>query len=126
MFGLSIANDKFIFEKSSKQVSERTKFQPSPLTGKNVSNYFCSNSFEKGSEKKEEVIILLLWKNQFLKFSQFCEWWQHDERKGFNELILYFVSDMFFFKKWAIPGLFFLYFHLFNTQLTVNKCSIYK
>ena len=31
-----------------------------------------------------------------------------------------------FFKKWAIPGLFFLYFRLFNTQLTVNKCSIYK
>ena len=28
------------------------------------------------------------------------------------------------FKKWAIPGLFFLYFRLFNTQLTVNKCSI--
>ena len=26
-------------------------------------------------------------------------------------------------KKWAIPGLFF-YFRLFNTQLTVNKCSI--
>ena len=32
----------------------------------------------------------------------------------------------FFKKKWAIPGLFFLYFCLFNTQLTVNKCSIYK
>ena len=31
----------------------------------------------------------------------------------------------FFLKKWAIPGLFFLYFRLFNTQLTVNKCSIY-
>ena len=29
-----------------------------------------------------------------------------------------------FFKKWAIPGLFFLYFRLFNTQLTVYKCSI--
>ena len=29
------------------------------------------------------------------------------------------------FFKWAIPGLFFLYFHLFNTQLTVTKCSIY-
>ena len=28
------------------------------------------------------------------------------------------------FKKWAIPGLFFLYFRLFSTQLTVNKCSI--
>ena len=33
---------------------------------------------------------------------------------------------IFFFKKWAIPGLFFLYFRLFNAQLTVNKCSIYK
>ena len=32
---------------------------------------------------------------------------------------------MFFLKKWAKPGLFFLYFRLFNTQLTVNKCSIY-
>ena len=31
-----------------------------------------------------------------------------------------------FLKKWAIPGLFFLYFRLFNTQLTANKCSIYK
>ena len=31
-----------------------------------------------------------------------------------------------FLKKWAIPGLFFLYFRLFNTQLIVNKCSIYK
>ena len=29
-------------------------------------------------------------------------------------------------KKWAIPGLYFLYFCRFNTQLTVNKCSIYK
>ena len=32
----------------------------------------------------------------------------------------------FLFFKWAIPGLFFLYFCLFNTQLTANKCSIYK
>ena len=30
----------------------------------------------------------------------------------------------FFFKKWAIPGLFFFYFRLFNTQLTVYKCSM--
>ena len=29
-----------------------------------------------------------------------------------------------FLKKWAIPGLFFLYFRLFNKQLTVNKCSL--
>ena len=30
-----------------------------------------------------------------------------------------------FFKKWAIPGLFFFYFCLFNTtQLTVNKCAV--
>ena len=35
----------------------------------------------------------------------------------------YFIKS-FFFKKWAIPGLFFLYCCLFNTQLTVNKCSI--
>ena len=28
------------------------------------------------------------------------------------------------FFKWAIPGLFFLYFRLFNTQLTVYNCSI--
>ena len=33
-----------------------------------------------------------------------------------------FIGAYFF--KWAIPGLFFLYFRLFNTQLTVNKCSI--
>ena len=26
-----------------------------------------------------------------------------------------------FFLKWAIPGLFTLFFRLFNTQLTVNK-----
>ena len=25
---------------------------------------------------------------------------------------------------WAIPVLFFLYFRLFNIQLTVNRCSI--
>ena len=31
---------------------------------------------------------------------------------------------LLFFKKWAILGLFFFYFHLFNTQLTVYKCSI--
>ena len=31
---------------------------------------------------------------------------------------------MCFFTKWAIPGLFFLYFRLFNTQLTVYNCSI--
>ena len=30
------------------------------------------------------------------------------------------------YKNWAIPGLFFLYFLLFNTQLTVNNSSIYK
>ena len=29
-----------------------------------------------------------------------------------------------FLKKWAVHGLFFFYFRLFNTQLTVNKCSI--
>ena len=29
----------------------------------------------------------------------------------------------FFFKKWAIPGLFFFIF-VFSLQLTVNKCSI--
>ena len=35
------------------------------------------------------------------------------------------MYGMFFFKKWAIPGLFFsLYFRLFNTQFTLNKCSI--
>ena len=36
------------------------------------------------------------------------------------------VDASFFLKKWAIPGLFFFYFHLFNTiQLTINKkCSI--
>ena len=31
---------------------------------------------------------------------------------------------MYFFKKWAIPGLFFFIFRLFNTHLIVNKCSI--
>ena len=31
-----------------------------------------------------------------------------------------------YLKKWAIPGLFFLYVRLFQFQLTVNKCSIYK
>ena len=30
-----------------------------------------------------------------------------------------------YFFKWAISGLFFLYFRLFNTQLTVNKYSIF-
>ena len=25
------------------------------------------------------------------------------------------IVNLFFFKKWAIPGLFFIYFHLFNT-----------
>ena len=32
----------------------------------------------------------------------------------------------FYYKKWAIPGLFFFYFRLFSTiQLTVNnKCSV--
>ena len=39
--------------------------------------------------------------------------------------IIFFLFFLYFFK-WAIPGLFFLYFRLFNTQLTVNKCSIYK
>ena len=34
------------------------------------------------------------------------------------------VKIAFFKKIWAIPGLFFLYFRLFNTQLTVNKRSI--
>ena len=33
-------------------------------------------------------------------------------------------NPFYFFKKWAIPGLFFFYFRLFNTQLTVYKCSI--
>ena len=32
-----------------------------------------------------------------------------------------FPQEFLIFKKWAIPGLFFLYFRLFNTQLTVNK-----
>ena len=47
-----------------------------------------------------------------------------------NEVILVGSNDIrptgfiSFFQKWAIPGLFFLYFRLFNTQLTVNKCSI--
>ena len=31
-----------------------------------------------------------------------------------------------FLKKWAIPGLFFLYFRLFNSQFTVNKCPLYQ
>ena len=34
------------------------------------------------------------------------------------------VVLLFFFFKWAIHGLFLLYFRLFNTQLTGNKCSI--
>ena len=34
----------------------------------------------------------------------------------------YFQSG--FFKKWAIPGLFFFIFRLFYNQLTVSKCSI--
>ena len=36
----------------------------------------------------------------------------------------YFLANLYFFKKWTIPSLFFFYFRLFNTQLTVNKCSI--
>ena len=31
---------------------------------------------------------------------------------------------LYFFKKWAIPGLFFFIFCLFYQQLRVNKCSI--
>ena len=34
------------------------------------------------------------------------------------------MISTYFFKKWAIPGLFFFYFGLFNTQLTVYKCSM--
>ena len=36
--------------------------------------------------------------------------------------------DPYFFKKWAIPGFFFLYFRLFNTQLIDSKqmFNIYK
>ena len=33
--------------------------------------------------------------------------------------------DLCFFK-WAIPGLFFLYFRLFNTQLTVNNKQMFN
>ena len=52
----------------------------------------------------------------------FCGYWE-------NTLKLITMVDCgrkFFLKKWAIPGLFFFYFHLFNTiQLTINKkCSI--
>ena len=40
---------------------------------------------------------------------------------------IYKISVIFwFFKKWAIPASLFLYFRLFNTQLTVSKCSINK
>ena len=41
-----------------------------------------------------------------------------------SELKVFLVHFVFFYKKWAIPGLFFFIFCLFNTQLTVNKCSI--
>ena len=40
--------------------------------------------------------------------------------------LIFYKRIVFLSKKWAIPGLFFLYFRLINRQLTVNKCSIYK
>ena len=55
------------------------------------------------------------------------EW---NEQKSFHErkiMSAHFSHSLqMSFFKWAIPGLFILYFCLFNTQLTVNKCSIYK
>ena len=51
-------------------------------------------------------------------------------RQSWNKMKWSVPSDekivFFCFFKWAILGLFFLYFRLFNTQLTVNNSSIYK
>ena len=81
--------------------------------------------------------------DQLLKWNQTQSQWQVRTGFGiirFNFVVFWAITKMesnpkptagtnlvtFFKKNRAIPGLFFLYFHLFNTQLTVNKCSINK
>ena len=103
---------------------EVSKWQPLmwPITLKSSDRRFTSKDISiriKSFEMRETCSrCYKTFLEEILIFSKFRNW---------KKLVLLLTTKSFFFfflKKWAIPGLFFLYFRLFNTQLRVYKCSI--